>query len=121
VGDYGTYDERVRLGIAALDAYNPDWRDVVNVDALDVQVLQLCPIGQVFYSTGTSFEEAVLRIGGPRRRDDESARDYDVRLSEWITAHGFDVDPTSGDDTYDELTVAWRAALSAPTTEEESE
>jgi hypothetical protein len=118
VGNYGTYDERVRRGIVVLNAYDTAWRDRVDATRLDLHSIYYCVIGQVF--DHLTFREGVERLSGLDQRDGEYDDEYDARVHDWTAEHGFDVD-SSGDDTYEELTAAWRATLGAPTTEEESE
>lgn len=51
-----TIEQRVSNGVALLDEHQPGWRDLVNVEILDIESLGDCILGQVYggYIAGAS-------------------------------------------------------------------
>lgn len=73
--------QRVSNGVALLDEHKPGWRDLVNVNTLDIESLENCILGQVFggYIKGAS----ALGIS--------SAECYNA--TEVQSSYGFDISP----------------------------
>jgi len=102
--DQNEANDRAARGAALLDEKRPEWLGLMNVDTLDVQSLDDCPIGQAW----------------PDRVFTASVRE----LFDWpgegcmcrfcrpiVDQHGFDT--PAGIDGYDQLTAAWKALIQA--------
>ncbi len=92
----GKYDKRIDKGMAALDEYDPSWKDKINLRTLNLEDGNSCVLGQVFgrgesrYSTGYLVGKEALNLG--------------YSYSNGIVSHGFDI---GHNDTYSGLETAW--------------
>lgn len=100
-------DLRVAAGIALLDHYfivhqgQPEWRDRLDRDRLDVADFYDCPLGQLFGRFGDGLD--MLAAAGLVDLGDDGV----------TVAHGFDAGWFDYDTyvDYDALTAAWQRAL----------
>jgi hypothetical protein len=107
-----TIDERVQAGIALLDAKLPGWREQVDLDRLDMAEAYCTPadphscgcIGALLDDEGDYFRFQ-------RRLFEEMLSDDEPDLSDVAVDYGFMLDDSSED--WDELTAAWKRALTA--------
>lgn len=90
-----TVQTRVQKGMAFLDEYGPDdWRNAIDLDSLDLREATSCVLGQL-YGVYSFVED-----------------DPDVAFNFYPFPYedlGFEVE----DETYAELTSAWKRALEA--------
>lgn len=114
------YEAEIARGVAALDRYDPSWRDGIDVDTVDQGRVTRCVAGQVTGVTdccpldvdpneGLVWSDALVQLGAPEAR----AGGYtDDAQAAWAVEHGFEA---SADENhrrdYDGLTAAWRAYL----------
>ena len=89
--------ERVAKGVAWLDSQQPDWRDRVNVQTLDIMMPANCVLGQVFKGrhpenmVGYFYAEEYLGMSFPyeygfdaKGLGSEMRQDYADLKAEWI-------------------------------------
>lgn len=92
------FEAEIKNGVDVLDEYDPDWIFVINDKALDMEMPNLCIIGQLFdgsYSTGLRSLEYALSGG---LEDEAGAYGFDwnveatERVNEWCIEKGVDYD-----------------------------
>lgn len=105
-----TLRERIEAGAAWLDEVKPEWRDLIDLDVLDVGDGRYCVLGQVFdndeaadYYNG--YDYAYNAVVPEPEPDHESDQPY----QDWLNAHAFDVDLNHV--AYATLTEGWLAYL----------
>lgn len=109
------YDEEIARGVDVLNERVPDWRARIDVDALKMDNVTRCVIGQVLdvrsimpFDDGSTagWPGAITALSdippGPRGYTSTAQR-------EWTRRHGFDT--IGGGLRYDELTQAWKDYL----------
>jgi len=88
-------EDCVQNGIELLDEKGPaNWREMIDLDVLDISNAQVCIIGQITSAESLSAYNAMLN-----------------KLGAWWDPAEYGFDAHNGD--YDELTEEWRLALSA--------
>lgn len=105
--------DRVARGIKRFDGIHPGWHRKVDLDSLDVQSGNACPLSQVF----GSFAEGVVAVFNPPEvkpdpSDRRKARGRTYRGAGIgdLAAIGCAADPSGGDE-YPALNAAWRDAV----------
>jgi hypothetical protein len=95
-----TIDQRVQAGMAFLDQHEPGWTASIDLDQLDMSRCDRCVLGQVYGDYGTGLTEC----------DRLSVEPYFSTI-----AHGFSTGVDDDDSLYEyeDLTTAWRTAISA--------
>lgn len=95
-----TVEQAVQNGIALLDAKGPkDWREIVEVEDLDVASIGWCVLGQIYgdYSRGMMelfdyeeehWEPLGIKYGFEAQVNihNEYGRDYEPLTAEWVRA-----------------------------------
>ncbi len=64
----------VAIGAALLDAKKPGWRDLVNLDLLDIGSCTQCILGQIF----GSFAAGVMELGLKYTREDIEGKGFGI-------------------------------------------
>lgn len=100
------FTEQINNGIALLDSREPNWRDDVDVNTLDLHSLDNCVLGQVFGDYGRGMEAL---FGGER-----------WMYSEVNAEHGFEAPERDENGNYiarpyADLTEQWVKALTLVT------
>lgn len=110
--------ERIQHGIAWLDDQEPEWRERVDPDELDLQVTCDCILGQVFAEEGerhwsNGYSHTLERVVGPIVKDHVWDRSSYERRTAWAAAHGFELTPVDTDRglNYATLTAEWKRVL----------
>ena len=100
------FEAEVARGIALLDANTPGWRELVDVDLIDMALMERsdgcgCICTQVY----GSFDQGIRELHDPRW---PYGFTFETDATwEWVTAHGFAI----ADGRWDDLDDAWRRAL----------
>lgn len=96
------FEAEIERGARLLDERGPlYWRELLNLDALDVSHPERCVVGQLFNDLNrsyflNSYDAGIYYLAGPTLRTG--------RLW-WATQHGF----STASDRYATLTAEWRA------------
>jgi len=110
------YEEQIARGIAVLNERRPSWRELIDMEQLDVISVMTCPVGQAYEITsnlteaGRAWDAALVDLGAPRY---DTIRGFyaDSPTRAWAIDHGFETD--GGYTAYEELTDEWRRALTS--------
>ena len=80
----------VRNGIELLDEKGPEnWRDMIDLDTLDIQMTNRCIIGQLYKNSYFSYSSMLRDIGAfgnPQRYGFDAHLDYEELTKEWKLA-----------------------------------
>jgi hypothetical protein len=111
-----TIRERIEKGAAWLDSVKPTWRDLIDIDSLDLGDTERCVLGQVFHDEYLAADEKNCLVSGfgyvdQRVRNGfmDDGRDWTYAnraTAAWHCEQGFEINLDT--ESYLAVTRAWQ-------------